>query len=259
MPLDRAGIIAACAWLVETPGPDRAIVRPPAFAVRSLVPFRSNTPPEPLLLNSFYLKDLHAAARLFRETAAPPALQRFMGALTPASRRDLLHDQVAIEQVVAPARFPTGRWPGGGRNPLVLMQQAAVNLALGQPAGEILAVNGPPGTGKTTLLRDVVAGLVTERASVMAGLDDPERAFAPSGHKLKVRNGWLQMYRLSNELKGFEMLIASSNNKAVENVSMELPALGAVAEDAVDLRYFKPLAEVTSGDLDVLLSWASPC
>jgi hypothetical protein len=39
----------------------------------------------------------------------------------------------------------------------------------------------------------------------------------------------------------------------------ELPALGAVAEDAVDLRYFKPLAEVTSGDLDVLLSRAFLC
>jgi ABC-type transport system involved in cytochrome c biogenesis ATPase subunit len=82
------------------------------------------------------------------------------------------------------------------------MQQAAVNLALGQAAGEILAVSGPPGTGKTTLLRDVVAGLVPERASVMAGLDDPEQAFAPSGHKLKVGNGWLQMYRLNNEPKG---------------------------------------------------------
>ena len=41
----------------------------------------------------------------------------------------------------------------------------------------ILAVNGPPGTGKTTLLRDIVAALVTERARAMAGFDDPEDAF----------------------------------------------------------------------------------
>jgi len=165
------------------------MVRPPAFAGRSLVAFRSSNPPEPLLLNSFFLKDLHSAARLFREKRAPQALQRFMGALKPSSRRDLLHDEVAIEQAVAPARFPSARWPGPGRHPLVLMQQAAVNLAVDQGAGEILAVNGPPGTGKTTLLRDVVAALVTKRASAMAALDDPEKAFSSSGHKLKAGDG----------------------------------------------------------------------
>ncbi|MEN3748696.1 AAA domain-containing protein [Sphingomonas sp. HF-S3] len=242
-PLDMAAITNAHQWLVDELGVDRTMVRPPIFAVRSLVAFKSKSPPEPLLLNSFFLKDLHAATLLFRDKQAPPALQRFIGARAPSSRRDLLNDGTAIEQVVAPARFPPARWPGPGRHPLVLMQQAAVNLAVEQSDGEILAVNGPPGTGKTTLLRDVVAALVTQRASAMAALDDPEKAFSPSGHKLKAGNGWLQLYGLDKALKGFEMLIASSNNKAVENVSAELPALGAVADDAPDLRYFKPLAD----------------
>jgi hypothetical protein len=242
-PLDMAAITNAHEWLVDELGIDRTMVRPPVFAVRSLVAFKSKTPPEPLLLNSFFLKDLHAATLLFRDKQAPPALRRFVGALAPSSRRDLLNDETAIEQAVAPARFPTARWPGPGRHPLVLMQQAAVNLAVEQGNGEILAVNGPPGTGKTTLLRDVVAALVTQRASAMAALDDPEKAFSPSGHKLQAGNGWLQLYRLDKTLKEFEMLIASSNNKAVENVSAELPALGAVADDAPDLRYFKPLAD----------------
>lgn len=242
-PLDMATLTGAHEWLIDELGVDRAFVRPPAFAVRSLVAFRSKHPPEPLLLNSFFLKDLHAANVSFREGRAPQALQRFMGALRPSSRRNLLEDEAAIEQAVAPGRFPAGRWPGPGRHPLVLMQQAAVNLAVAQGPGEMLAVNGPPGTGKTTLLRDVVAALVTERASVMAAMDDPEEAFSASGHKLQAGSGWLHLYRLDERLKGFEMLIASSNNKAVENVSAELPALGAVAEDAPDLRYFKPLAD----------------
>ena len=52
---------------------------------------------------------------------------------------------------------------------LVLLQQAAVNLSLSELRdGGILAVNGPPGTGKTTLLRDIAAALITERARVMS-------------------------------------------------------------------------------------------
>jgi len=140
--------------------------------------------------------------------------------------------------------IPPARWPGPGRHPLVLLQQAAVNLALHELKDVgILGINGPPGTGKTTLLRDLVAGIVTSRAEAMATFDDPVTAFRHSGLKLKAGSKWLHLYRLDQGLKGFEMLVASSNNKAVENVSAELPDLKAIAEDALDLRYFKTLSD----------------
>lgn len=242
-PLNLAAIHNAHTWLVNSFGLDPAMVLPPAFMVRSVVPMRQNDPPEPLLLNSFYLEDLAKAEALLREGKAPDTLKRFLGMIAPAERRDLLLDKAAIEATLAPARFPVGRWPGPGRHPLVLMQQAAVNLALEQSPGEILAVNGPPGTGKTTLLRDVIAGLVTKRAAAMAAFNDPEKAFTNSGERLNLGGGWIHLYKLEPGLKGYEMLIASSNNKAVENVSRELPALGAIAEDAAALRYFKPMAD----------------
>jgi hypothetical protein len=136
------------------------------------------------------------------------------------------------------------RWPGQGRHSLVLLQQAAVNLAFRETkAGGLLGINGPPGTGKTTLLRDLVAGVIADRAEFMAKFDDPETAFEHSGQKLRAGEGWIHLYRLNSSLCGFEMVVASSNNKAVENVSAELPGLGAIASDAPELRYFKALSD----------------
>jgi hypothetical protein len=93
------------------------------------------------------------------------------------------------------------------------------------------------------LLRDLVAGIVTARAEAMAGLDDPATAFTHSGERLKAGTTWLHLYRVDARLKGYEMLVASSNNKAVENVSAELPDLKAIAVDAGNLRYFKTLSD----------------
>ena len=130
----------------------------------------------------------------------------------------------------------------------MLLQQAAVNLALHELRQTgILAVNGPPGTGKTTLLRDIVAALVAERARVMAGFDDPEEAFTHSGERLRAGNAWIHLYTVDKRLRGFEMLVASSNNKAVENVSAELPGRAAIAEDAHELRYFTTLSDALLG------------
>ena len=244
LPLDAPIMEAAFEWLVGKLELPDALVKPPAFAIRTYQPFREPEPPQGLLLNSFYLADLAAARARFEAGDGPANLRRFLGVLPPRERRDLLNDRAALADAVSPARFPPARWPGPGRHPLVLLQQAAVNLALGESSdGGILAVNGPPGTGKTTLLRDVVAGLVTERARAMAGFDDPGEAFRHSGEKLKAGNAWLHLYALDPKLCGFEMLVASSNNKAVENVSAELPSLGSIAEDAPNLRYFKTLSD----------------
>jgi hypothetical protein len=248
LPLDAATISKAYDWLVTTLGVPAHLLERPRFAIRSYEYFRSAQPPEMLLLNSFYLGDLALARHQFNTGTAPANLRSYLGVDSPQIRKDLLRDTAAVENALRPEHFPLARWPSRGRHPLVLLQQTAVNLAWNElRQSGILAVNGPPGTGKTTLLRDIVAALVSARADAMSTFDDPETAFEHSGQKLRAGNGWLHLYRLHAKLRGYEMLVASSNNRAVENVSAELPAIEAIAEDAGELRYFTTLSDALLG------------
>lgn len=52
----------------------------------------------------------------------------------------------------------------GGEYPLSISQRECVNHFNNMKEGEILAVNGPPGTGKTTLLQSLVANLYVDKA-----------------------------------------------------------------------------------------------
>jgi hypothetical protein len=244
LPLDILTITKARDYLIRALKIPDDFVTNISFAVRAYQYYTNADAPEPLFLNSFFIGDLITAQQLLNEGKASSNLQRYLALKQPHSRQDLRNDRNILERVIAPANIPAARWPGVGRHSLVLLQQAAVNLALNELQTEgILAVNGPPGTGKTTLLRDIVAGVVANRAEAMCGFDDPAKAFVYSGQRISVGQAFLTLYKLDDSLKGFEILIASSNNKAVENISAELPGAGAIAKDMKGLRYFTCLSD----------------
>ncbi|MEO4002117.1 hypothetical protein [Mesorhizobium sp. CAU 1732] len=248
--LDIATIETAYRWLVRQFGLASDLLEPPSFALRVYHYYKAKNPPEVALLNSFFLNDLAKAAALVAGPSAPAGLKGYLGLERPTTAVDLFASAGAVEEAVAPRLTPLARWPSPGGHPLVLLQQAAVNLTRKELLGKdrIIAVNGPPGTGKTTLLRDIVAASVLDRALAMATFEDPESAFTPSGQKLQTGDaGYLHLYKLDPRLRGHEVLVASSNNKAVENISRELPARKAIGRGADEISYFRTVSDLVYG------------
>lgn len=138
--------------------------------------------------------------------------------------------QSCLSKVLGPGSVPLGRWPS--RYSLSLMQQIAVNLAFGPkrealdpPIGDIMSVNGPPGTGKTTLLKDLIAANVVEKAHILAGYDRPDDAFERLALGRAYPKLGNEIYRFKDEcINDFGIVVCSSNNDAVENISKELPS-----------------------------------
>jgi hypothetical protein len=209
----------------------------------------------PLLFNSFYINDLIKArddlikaGDMAADEEGLANLLRYLRVKKPKERHDILRNNALVAKIVAPCNIPLARWPSPGRHPLVLLQQTAVNLAMSRLRnGGILAVNGPPGTGKTTLLRDIVAATLYERAKAMCKFDKPANAFKHKCGK-NIEGYTVNLYELDEKLKGFEIVVASSNNKAVENISSALPGLDAIAQDANNLRYFNILSDIVFPD-----------
>ncbi len=173
-------------------------------------------PPEADILSSFYLPDLGLVLR--EADNLPEAAARYFGLRPPERPWDALTDRPQLADLLQPALFPLGRWPGPGLHPLTLLQQAAVNAIVRDlGSGGLAAVNGPPGTGKTTLLRDLVAYVLVSRAEALASLDDP--------------CGDLSGLNLMD----FAVVVTSTNNAAVENVSLELP----VRDKALDASFWR--------------------
>ncbi|WP_171005569.1 ATP-binding protein [Bacillus sp. E(2018)] len=187
----------------------------------------NNPTREEEILNSFYARDLERTMDYMKNNKPGKALQAYLsGDRIPASeRKNIDKDKELLSQVLSPGYIPNAKWPSNDSHKLSLMQQAAVNLVnrnLGDKNG-IFSVNGPPGTGKTTLLKDIIANIITERAQKLITYDDPTTAF----QKLKVielsPRFRVHINRLDENLQGYGIVVASSNNKAVENISKELP------------------------------------
>lgn len=246
LPLSIKAIRKAFDIIVNSCGFYGDEVEPPQFAIKQFQWIGLSQDPDPLLLNSFYLDDLNRALYTLNENSEGAALSRYLGKLVPTVQYDLLQNDNLLRNILSPINTSLSRWPLKGGHPLSLLQQAAINQAAKLNSdGDILAINGPPGTGKTTLLKDLVAEILLSRTMELIKFDDPETAFSHVG-KMKVGTGWVHLYSLADTVRGNEIVVASSNNKAVENVSREFPQEDQVDSSISLPQYFKTTSDALS-------------
>ena len=208
------------------------------------IPF-SEKGQEKLFYNSYFVRDLNKAIKKWPEnpSSISKPLQQYLAPEPPRQREDLADNNV-LRKYVSPQLMAPARWPCAGDYPLAINQQAAVNLALSERSG-IFSVNGPPGTGKTTLLNDIISNIIVERAQAIACLADPADAFEAPIHAVIDRKPYT-IWKPKPLLQGYEIVLASNNNNAVENISKEIPARKTV-DAQWQLDYFAALAEPILG------------
>jgi hypothetical protein len=201
-------------------------------------------------LNSFLLGDLRRLVTdAERGQELGSLLSNYLSVSKSPPRIDVRQDNAFVDAQLAPSNFPKGCWPSSGGHLLALSQQFAINALVQRcvPNAGPFAVNGPPGTGKSTLLRDVVAHVVVERAQALASLASAAAGITGKT-RLKGGKGPLYVPLWDQRLTGHGIVVASSNNAAVNNITLELPAKSAIdARWHPETDYFRELASKLLG------------
>ncbi len=179
----------------------------------------SDIDPSTELFQSFYLNDIKRVIDNPNRKINKYVLAGNQNENTK-NRKCIDADVQEMKKWVTAEKFPLGAWPSK-YNPS-LMQQIGINICTSGEK-EVFSINGPPGTGKTTLLKEIVVSNVIERANLLIEFDIPDKAFSIAKFKNPCDQYNCSYYCMDKRLKKYGIFVASNNNAAVENISLELP------------------------------------
>lgn len=142
---------------------------------------------------------------------------------------DIRSNKKELESILDVSNISLSKWPSMFKP--ALMQQVAINYMTKEDSTQhIFSVNGPPGTGKTTLLKEIIAHNIVERAQKLSEYTQSDDAFdafrfvGQDGNEVQY-DKFIRKYHgfKDSSINEYSMLVASNNNAAVENITVELP------------------------------------
>ena len=204
------------------------------FKAEEIQLVKAETMPINDLKSSFFLDDLQLVLQHIDTLKDNDKVLSYINSLNQdIEHYDLLKDTDQMRKWYNPKVLPYGRWPS--KFNLSFMQQIAVNIAKENPK-DIFSVNGPPGTGKTTLLKDIIANNIVECAAKFCESNHVNDIFK----KVVGRDGTSFYYTIPSDIAVYGMLVLSSNNKAVENITLELPNISTIKAGTNGSTLFNP-------------------
>lgn len=183
--------------------------------------FKSNEEEDPnessFCQMDFYTRDLEIIAKVNLKDDS--LLSNIIYPKENKNRQKIDDSKEFLEEITLPENMPIGKWPSK-YNPS-LMQAAAINICTSKEySPNIFSVNGPPGTGKTTLLKEIIADTIVKKAKIIADLNSTDLELI----RTNTTNPYYRnYYKIPDELKKLGIIVSSNNNSAVENISKDLP------------------------------------
>lgn len=201
------------------------------------------------LLNSFVVGDLRRVVSALEKGAAGQGIRRYLADDIVADRVDVVRNVQEQRAAMLPEKIPLGCWPSGEAKRLVFGQQLSVNLLMNEKP-PVFSVNGLPGTGKTTLLRDIIAAIVVERAQRLVEYEDSRSAFQEHGSNRRgnAKDRTWPAWTVAEDISGWEIVVAAATNNAAENISGEIGAEDEIGREwLAEADYFRDLASAMLG------------